>query len=176
MVAHLLRVLALRLKLKKVSPLTPLYIRGKENSMTDIPSCSFGSEPNWHRKTDADLPALFNNPPNQQLCIIFCPSYKLITRVILLLRMKPTTMEMWRRLPNAGTFSGTIGVATLDLWEWTLTFRKPRSQRECSYCLATQPKSDGQISDKDTRCKVDKYLKRSRPLARKSPWPSTTTP
>ena len=59
--AQLLRALALQLKLKNVSPLTPLHIQGKENSITDIPSRSFGSDPTWYCKTDADLLTLFNN-------------------------------------------------------------------------------------------------------------------
>jgi hypothetical protein len=37
---ELLRALALRMKVKKVSPLTPLHIEGKLNAMTDIPSRS----------------------------------------------------------------------------------------------------------------------------------------
>ena len=88
--------------------------------MTDVPSCSFGSEPKWHCKTDADLLALFNNKfllPYQQSWTVFRPSYKLIARVILLLRMKSTTMEEWRKLPDVGRFIGNIGVATSDLWE-----------------------------------------------------------
>lgn len=35
---QLLRALALRLQLKKTSPLTPLHIPGIENAMTDVPS------------------------------------------------------------------------------------------------------------------------------------------
>ena len=36
--AHLIRALALRLKLNGTCPLTPLHIAGEENLMTDIPS------------------------------------------------------------------------------------------------------------------------------------------
>ena len=45
--ARLLHVLALRLKCKGASPLTPLHVAGCENAMTDIPSRSWGSEPKW---------------------------------------------------------------------------------------------------------------------------------
>jgi hypothetical protein len=45
--AHLLRALALRLKLKGTCPITPLHIAGEENLMTDIPSRSFRSKPKW---------------------------------------------------------------------------------------------------------------------------------
>jgi hypothetical protein len=58
--AHLIRALALRLKLNGTCPITPLRIVGEENSMTDIPSCSFGSEPRWFCKTNSDLLTLHN--------------------------------------------------------------------------------------------------------------------
>ena len=41
---QLLRALALRLKARRTSPLTPQHISGTKNRMTDIPSRSFGSE------------------------------------------------------------------------------------------------------------------------------------
>jgi hypothetical protein len=65
---QLVRALALRLQLAKASPLTPLHIAGVDNSMTDIPSQSFGSEPKWYCKTNTDLLTLFNSTfllPNQ---------------------------------------------------------------------------------------------------------------
>jgi hypothetical protein len=57
---QLLRALALRMKVQEVSPLTPLHIEGKRNTMTDIPSRSFGSEPEWFCESNADLCDLFN--------------------------------------------------------------------------------------------------------------------
>ena len=57
---QLLRALSLRLKMKGVSPITALHVPGKQNAMTDIPSRSFGSVPQWHCKTDTDLLTLFN--------------------------------------------------------------------------------------------------------------------
>ena len=42
---QMVRALALRLHLLHTSPLTPLYIAGKKNALTDIPSRSFGSKP-----------------------------------------------------------------------------------------------------------------------------------
>ncbi len=43
--AHLIRALALRLKPNRTCPITPLHIAREENSMTDIPSWSFGRKP-----------------------------------------------------------------------------------------------------------------------------------
>jgi hypothetical protein len=42
--AHRIWALALRLKLNGTCPLTPLHIAGEENSISDIPSRSFGSK------------------------------------------------------------------------------------------------------------------------------------
>jgi len=52
---QLIRVLALRFKPQKVCPITTLHIAGDQNSMTDIPSRSFGSEHKWHFKSEHDL-------------------------------------------------------------------------------------------------------------------------
>jgi len=53
--AHLIRALALCLKLNRTCPITPLHIAGEENSMSNIPSRSFGSEPKWHCKSNTKL-------------------------------------------------------------------------------------------------------------------------
>jgi hypothetical protein len=58
---QLLRALALRMKKNRVSPLTPMHVKGEENPMTDNPSRSFGSEAKWHCRTDAELLTLFNS-------------------------------------------------------------------------------------------------------------------
>ena len=56
----LTRALALRLKFKGVSPLTPIHVAGDKNSTTYIPSRSFVSETKRHCKNDTDLLHLFN--------------------------------------------------------------------------------------------------------------------
>ncbi len=53
-VANLVAALALCLKKLCCCPLTSQHIKGKENSITDIPSCSFGSVPQWHFKWNND--------------------------------------------------------------------------------------------------------------------------
>ncbi len=57
---QLIRALALCLHISKGSPLTPLHIAGVDNTMTDIPLRSFGSEQKWHCITDADFLTLYN--------------------------------------------------------------------------------------------------------------------
>jgi hypothetical protein len=96
---QLLRALALRMKKNRVSPLTPMHIKGEENPMTDIPSRSFGSEAKWHCKTDAELLTLFNSffpLPNQKSWTVFTLSSDISMRVISLLRMQASSMDEWR--------------------------------------------------------------------------------
>jgi hypothetical protein len=57
---QLIRVLALRFNLQKVCLITTLHIAGDQNSMTDIPSRSFGSEHKRHFKSEHDLLTFFN--------------------------------------------------------------------------------------------------------------------
>ncbi len=46
---QLIRILALRINAQRSCPLTPtLHISADQNTMTDIPLRSFGSEPKWH--------------------------------------------------------------------------------------------------------------------------------
>ena len=86
-------VLALTLRFKKAgaSPLTPLHIAGEENSMTDIPSCSFGSNLSSFCKNDTELLNLFNKHfplPNQASWTVFIPSNAVIMKVISVLHMQ----------------------------------------------------------------------------------------
>jgi hypothetical protein len=95
---HLLRALALRLKICRVSPLTPLHIAGAHNAMTDIPSRSFGSVTKWHCPTNADLLTLFNNSfplPGQTSWTVFQVCSSISMRVISALRMKVLSMDKW---------------------------------------------------------------------------------
>ena len=92
---QLLRALALRLKMKGASPLTPFHIAGKQNSMTDVLSRSFGSEPKWHCKTDTDLLFLFNNKfplSNKASWTVFHPTKDMCTKLLSVLQMEVTKM------------------------------------------------------------------------------------
>jgi len=123
--AQLLRVLALHLKAKQASQLTPLHVSGCKNMMTDIPSCSWGSEPKWFCCTDSDLLLLFNNTfplPDQNSWSVCHPSFAISMRVISVLRMTDSSLDEWRQLPKIGRYTGAIGSPTAWLWEWTLTY------------------------------------------------------
>jgi hypothetical protein len=177
--AHLIRALALRLKLKGTCPLTPLHIAGEENSMTDIPSRSFGSEPKWCCKSNHDLLTLFNTLfplPSQNSWTVFQLSSAISMRVTSVLLMKDFTLEEWRRLPKVGNHVGRAGQPSAHLWEWTLSYRTPRSQTEsaCSRVLPDESVRDTTVAA--NRSKLEAYLAQSRPLDRRSRWPQTRTP
>ncbi len=162
------------LKLKHASPLTPLHIKGTENAITDIPSCSFGSNPAYFCKTDNDLKNLFNSKfplPHQRSWNVFRPSWKISMRVISVLRMNISTADEWRRLPSAGKFTGEVGPAMSNLWEWTLTFRKPHTNGESNASQVLQRECELASTVKENKSKLAQSLARSRPLARRSLWP-----
>ena len=172
--AQLVRALALRLKLQGCSPLTPLHIAGSSNSMTDIPSRSFGSKADWHCKTDDELLTLFNSRfplPEQNSWSVYRPSRKICMRVISILRMQHSTMDEWRRLPAPGRLISGTGVSMSGLWEWTLTFRTPSSEddNECSPGSLTESGQDTSVED--AKLQLEQSLRRSLPLARRSLWP-----
>ncbi len=159
LVAELL-VRALALCLKKMThtcPLTPLHIAGSQNAMTDIPSHSFGSNPLWHCKTDKDLLTLFANKfptPPQTSWTAFRPSSKICTRLILLLQMKHTSLDEWRQLPNIGNHIGNIGTPTLNLWDWTLTFRTLPSTTESAQSQDSQAELEEDTTATNTKSEL----------------------
>ena len=171
---QLVRALALRLQLAHASPLTPMHIAGVNNSLTDIPSRSFGSEVAWHCKTDDQLLTLFNRMfplPNQACWTVFRISSKLAMRVISILRMKAFTADEWRRLPKKGRLIGSGGSPMSSLWEWTHTFAKPPTPNVFVPCLDLQPVSGPESTAEKSRCELEQSIALSRPLARRSLWP-----
>ncbi len=112
--------------------------------MTDIPSCSFGSENKWHCKSNTELLTLFNNLfpiPLQSSWTVFQISYAVGMRVTSVLQMKDFTLEEWRRLPKAGKHVGAAGQPMSHLWEWTLSYRTPRSLPESASLQDLQDES-----------------------------------
>ena len=175
---QLLRALALRLQLKKASPLTPLHIAGVDNAMTDIPSRSFGSEPKWLCKTDSELLTLFNRTfplPNQASWTVYRPSSEIATRLISILRMKDFTADEWRRLPTIGRNIGNVGAPTSHLWEWTLTFKKHTTNTAPEHSQDSLRESDQDTTVGNDKSGLELSLARSRPLARRFPWPTELT-
>ena len=174
---QLLRALALRLQITRASPLTPLHIPGVQNAMSDIPSRSFGSEPRWKCASDSDLLTLFTSlfpPPPQISWNVFHHSSAICTKVISALRTQVSTTDEWRRLPPKGTFAGTIGQTTSHLYNWTLSFRTPITQRKSGLSQDSQAESELDIMAEDARLQLQRSIRLSQPLVRRSPWPQDT--
>ena len=175
---QLLRILALRLQLSKASPLTPLHIAGVDNEMADIASRSFGSEGNWLCHNDVDLTNLFTSlfpPPTQTSWNVFRHSSGITTRVISALRMQASTTDEWRRLPQKGTFSGPIGPTTSGLWDWTLSFKTHRTSPKSEPLQGSQPECAQATTDVVAKSQLQRSIRLSEPLARRSPWPQAPT-
>jgi hypothetical protein len=147
--------------------------------MTDIPSRSFGSELKWHCKYHTNLLTLFNNLfpiPSQNSWTIFQISYAVGMGVTSVLQMKDFTLEEWRRLPKVGKHVGAAGRPMSHLWEWTLSYRTPRSLTESASSQASQDESVQATMVKESRSKLEASLAQSRPLARRLLWPRIPIP
>ena len=175
---QLVRALALRLQLAKASPLTPMHIAGVNNSLTDIPSRSFGSNADWLCTSDDQLLTLFNSTfplPNQGSWTVFHLSSAIAMRVISILRMQAFTAAEWRRLPKRGKLTGSVGSPMSSLWEWTHTFNKPRMHTGFVPCLDLLPESDQVCTAENNKSKLAQLIAQSRPLARRFPWTVDST-
>ncbi len=176
---NLIQALALRLKLQRACPLTPIHIAGERNAIPDVPSCLFGSNPAWRCDTDNDLLTLFNSLfpiPTQHSLTLYHLNCELVTHVISILRTQPFKLDEWRRLPRIGRHVGKIGAHTSNQWGWirTLTVHRSRRGSDASRGLPNGCKPGS--SDTDDKSKVLQYHKLSQPLARQSRWPETLTP
>jgi hypothetical protein len=166
---QLVRALALRLQLAKASPLTPMHIAGVNNSLTDIPSRSFGSDAAWYCKNDAQLLTLFNSTfplPHQGSWTVFHLSSEIAMRVISILQMKVFTADEWRRLPKKGKLTGSVGSPMSSLWEWTHTFNKRRTNTEFVPCLDLPQGCDPAPMAEESKFALAQSVAQSRPLAR----------
>jgi hypothetical protein len=155
-----------------------MHIEGKRNAISDVPSQSFGSNPKWTCKSDDDLLPLFNSMfplPMQKSWMVYRPNCAVVTCLISILQMEPFVLDDWRQLPKVGQHVGKIDVHMSDQWEWIRTYNRYLSPNQSNASQALQPKPKQDSMEKDDRCKVARSLAQSRPLARRFPWPATTT-
>ena len=175
---QLIRALALRLKMMGASPLSTLHIAGVQNEMTDILSRSFGTPPKWHCQTNVELLTLYNPkfPLKQGSWTVYRVGSKISTLVLSVLRMKDIPLDEWRRLPSRGEHIGVVGKPSSHLWDWTLTYRIPRTSIESEHSLDLQQSSERATSIKDeTRSELLRLVALSQPLERRVPWPLEST-
>ncbi len=146
--------------------------------MMDIPSRSFGSNPEWYCPNDDKLLTIFNCTfplPSQHSWTLFQFSTKIATRVISDLQMQAITMDEWQRLPKIGKHVGTIGQNMSNLWAWTLAFRGSPTPNRCARSQALQHECGKEALEGDSMSRLGQSLV-LRPLDRQSCWPVATTP
>jgi hypothetical protein len=176
--ANLVAALALCLKKLRCCPLMPQHIKGIKNTITDIPSRSFCSVPQWHFKSNDDLQTFFNSHfplLNQTSSNVFQIHSDVAMRVILILRTKHFLLDKWRQLPKIGSLTGTTGPNMSHLWDWTLTYRTHYSHGRSEPSLDLHHKHDKERLVQDAKSNLEQSLAISCPLARQSLWPVEPT-
>ena len=176
----LLRALALRLRVNRTSPLTPLHIRGVHNRIGDIPSRSFGYKKEWHFPCEKSFLTFFNSTfplPNQDSWHIFQLQPKICTRVTSVLLTKHSEAAEWRKLPSLGKSSGGTGKATAGLWEWILTLTREQQSlgSGSEHLQASQQEPEQDIMAGGNKSPWGPSVRRSRPLARRLRWTQAPT-
>jgi len=177
--AKLIHALSLRMKQTHACPITTLHIPGNQNSISDIPSRSFGSTTAWFCPSHKQLLTLFNSTfplPDQNSWTVFLPTSKIFTHLTSLMLTQRSTLDEWRRLPNVGNHIGRTGAPTANLLRWTLTFRTSPSTTECVSPQDSPHESGGENIAETALLELAQSQALSRPLGRLSPWCSNTTP
>ena len=96
---HLLRVLALRQRVERVSPLVSVHVAGDLNVLGNIPSTSFGYSKQWHCTNNYKFIFLINPKfplPRLRSWQGFRLSFKLSMKFISGLGTKASPMEEWK--------------------------------------------------------------------------------
>ena len=79
-------------------------------------------------------------------------------------------MVEWLQLKKAGKHAGKIGVPLSDLWEWSLGYRIPRTNREVSASHDSQIAYARDAMVKANKLQLAQSLERSWPLVQRSLW------
>ena len=138
---RLLRVLAVRLRKNRASPLVTRHMAGERNSLGDIPSRSFGYKAEWHFERDIDFLAYFNKTfplPNQNCWTGYRLHSAVASKVMRELLMQGSSMDEWRQLPMLGRKFGKSGRPTVIPSEYLRTWTELTSKQspESQQCLA----------------------------------------
>ena len=135
-----------------------------ENTLTDIPSRSFGSVP------EVTNPFQFTIPSPTSGLLDRLQIRHVITRVISTLQMKGITLAEWQRLPTIERHIVQIGSDMSDLWDWTLTHRGCSTRPKCVSSPGSPPESDKDSTAGESASRLGQSLALSRPLDRRLRW------
>lgn len=178
--SRLLRILAIRMRYCRASPLTPLHIPGIHNRIADIPSRSYGYKKEWHYESDTEFLHFFNSIfplPQQGSWQLFILRNTIASRVISLLLQPHAQMHVWLRLPQLGESIGSTGRCMQKLFEHvrTLTRDEHHIKQKSMSSEDSQPVSDQGIMDTKNKSPWEQYVQLSQPLVRRSLWKQNTT-
>ena len=174
---RLLRVLAIRLRKNRASPLVTRHLAGERNHLGDIPSRSFGYKKEWEHNDEAFL-TFFNKtfPLPQQNCWTgFRLNSRVASKVICELLTEGSSMDEWRQLPTLGRPFGKIGRMCADLSATcipTWTERTLQLERESPQLL--RARSEQGSGEKPSALATFEPL--SAVSRRKSPWIQASAP
>jgi hypothetical protein len=96
-------------------------------------------------------------------------------RVISILRLKHFLLDKWWRLPKIGSITGPIGPNMSHLRDLTLTYRTHLLHGESEHSRDLPPEHNKEHMARDAKSSLAQSLAMSRPLARRSTWPSEPT-
>jgi hypothetical protein len=122
---RLLRVLAVRMRRCRASPLVTRHLAGRRNHLGDMPSRSFGYKKEWHFEDDKKILTYFNNMfplPQQNSWTGFRLKNAVAMKVTRELLTQGSSMAEWRRLPRLGEKYGKTGKPTADITECLRTW------------------------------------------------------
>ena len=176
---RLLRVLAIRQRVNRASPLVTRHLAGVRNHLGDIPLRSFGYKAEWHFENDLDFLSFFNETfplPEQNCWTGFRLANAVVTKVTRELLTRGSPMDEWRQLPKLGRKYGRNGKPTSDLSAclrtWTdATFKPSQGSPPCSGGTSER-------EDAGSPSALEQFEPNSGASARRSPWtrePSRST-
>lgn len=174
---RLLRVLAIRHRVQRASPLVARHIAGEENQLGDIPSRSFGYKAEWHFEHDIDFLSYFNRAfplPNKNSWTGFRLTSGVASKVMRELLTQGSSMAEWRQLPKLGRRYGATGqpIATslecLRTWRTATSKPSPESPR----CLEGGSAKAGEESPSA----LERFERASAASTRRSPWTQAANP
>ena len=175
---RLLRILGLRQRVNRSSPIVTEHLPGILNVLGDIPSRSYGNKKKWKCKHDADLLTLFHSLlplPNQQCWRGYQLASAITSRVISELETPRSTMDAWTRLPKRGKSIGADGKHTATLSELTRTWSTQAFATECAQQQASLGEYERAALGVARSSELAASARHSAASTRRSPWTQGTS-
>ena len=161
---RLLRVLALRKRVARASPLVGAYVSVDLNVHGDIPSFSFGYYKQWHCTNSSKILSLINDKlliPHQHYWQAFRLSFALSTKVVFELGTKASPMGEWKGHRRIGNSFGGSGVPVANPSELTHTWSKSISKSKQGLKQDLQTACEKAATAVKNRYNLEKFMQHS---------------